>query len=95
MAFKITEECIFCGACAPECPNEAIHEGDGIYVIDPSLCTECVGFFDEPQCFSVCPVAAPCADSDYVEAEAELIARARALHPEQNFPADFPSRFRK
>ena len=46
MATYITEECINCGACEPECPNEAISEGDDIYVIDPKLCTECVGFHD-------------------------------------------------
>ena len=56
MATYITEECINCGACEPECPNEAISEGDDIYVIDPNLCTECVGHFEEPQCRRVCPV---------------------------------------
>jgi len=43
MAYKITDECISCGACEPECKNEAITEGEEIYVIDPSKCTECVG----------------------------------------------------
>jgi len=56
MAYKITEECIACDACLPECPNEAISEGDPIYVIDFEKCTECEGEFDEPQCASVCPV---------------------------------------
>ena len=53
MATMITEECINCGACEPECPNEAISEGDDIYVIDPARCTECVGHFDEEQCAAV------------------------------------------
>lgn len=56
MAMMITEECIVCGACLPECPNEAISEGDPIYIIDKETCTECEGFFDEPQCVNVCPV---------------------------------------
>jgi len=57
MAMKITEECIACGACVPECPTESISEGDGVlYVIDASTCVECVGHFDEPQCVSLCPV---------------------------------------
>jgi ferredoxin len=56
MAMKITEECISCGACVPECPTESIAEGDTIYVIDISTCVECVGHFDTQQCVSVCPV---------------------------------------
>ena len=56
MATVITEECINCGACEPECPNSAITQGDDIYVINPDLCTECVGFHDEEACAAVCPV---------------------------------------
>ncbi|HEX7975248.1 MAG TPA: 4Fe-4S binding protein [Anaerolineales bacterium] len=56
MAMRITEECISCGACEPDCPVEAIHEGDTIYAIDPAVCVECVGYNDSPQCSSVCPV---------------------------------------
>ncbi len=56
MALKITEECINCDVCEPECPNEAIYQGESIYEIDPARCTECVGHFDEPQCQEVCPV---------------------------------------
>ena len=56
MALKITEECISCGACEPECPTEAIYEGDEIYEIDPNKCVECEGYFDESQCVEVCPV---------------------------------------
>ena len=56
MAMKITDECISCGACEPECPNEAITESDDIFVIDKDKCTECVGHHDEPACLEVCPV---------------------------------------
>lgn len=56
MAMKITEECISCGACEPDCPSDAISEGDSIYVIDAVKCVECKGHFDSPQCVSVCPV---------------------------------------
>ncbi len=58
MAYKVTEECILCGACEPECPVQAISEGDTQSIIDPSKCVECKGHFDEPQCVSVCPVDA-------------------------------------
>ncbi len=81
MAFKITEECIACGACEPECPNTAISEGDEIYVIDPGRCTECVGFFGTQQCAEVCPVDAAVPDPDRKESKDELLAKFRRLHP--------------
>jgi ferredoxin len=56
MAMKILDTCIACGACTPECPVNAISEGDPIYIIDPDKCVECQGYFDSPQCVSVCPV---------------------------------------
>ncbi|RME89261.1 MAG: YfhL family 4Fe-4S dicluster ferredoxin [Anaerolineae bacterium] len=56
MAMMITDECISCGACEPECPTESISEGDTIYVINAETCVECEGYHDEPQCASVCPV---------------------------------------
>jgi ferredoxin len=56
MALMITDECINCDVCEPECPNNAISQGEEIYVIDPELCTECVGHFAKPQCQQVCPV---------------------------------------
>ena len=56
MAYKITDDCISCGACEPECPNEAITEGETVFVIDPAKCQECVGSHDTPQCAEVCPV---------------------------------------
>ncbi|HIO91833.1 MAG TPA: YfhL family 4Fe-4S dicluster ferredoxin, partial [Leucothrix mucor] len=50
MSLFITDECINCDVCEPECPNEAIYMGDEIYEINKDLCTECVGHYDEPQC---------------------------------------------
>ncbi len=56
MAFKISDACIACGACAAECPVEAISEGDGQFVIDAEVCIECGA------CASTCPVEAPSQD---------------------------------
>ena len=56
MALWITDECINCDVCEPECPNQAISMGPEIYRIDPDRCTECVGHFDQPQCVQLCPV---------------------------------------
>jgi ferredoxin len=95
MSTTITDQCIDCAACEPECPNDAISAGDGIYVIDPALCTECVGFFEEEQCQAVCPVECCLPDPKNVETEAVLLERARRLHPEAVFGEKFPSRFRK
>jgi ferredoxin len=100
MATKITEECINCGACEPECPNQAISQGEEIFVIDPKLCTECVGFHDEEACAAVCPVDCCIPDPANAESEDQLFARARSLHPDQQFPPleTLPpalSRFRK
>jgi ferredoxin len=101
MATRITEACINCGACEPDCPNQAISAGDGIYVIDPELCTECVGFYDHEACQAVCPVECCLPDPERVEPEARLIERALRLHPNDEVLAkgvgggSFPSRFRK
>jgi ferredoxin len=95
MATTITEECINCGACEPECPNEAISEGDDIYVIDPNLCTECVGFHDEEACAAVCPVDCCIPDPNRREDETLLLDRAKQIHPDKQFGTGFPSRFRK
>ncbi len=99
MATIITDECINCGACEPECPNGAISEGDDIYIIDPDLCTECVGFHGDEACQSVCPVECCIPNPDIRESEAQLLERAVKLHPEQDFPSadeldDSNSRFR-
>ena len=72
MALIITDECINCDVCEPECPNEAISQGEEIYVIDPHKCTECVGHFDEPQCRKVCPVDCIPLDPNFVETKEEL-----------------------
>ncbi len=81
MAYKITEECISCGACEPECPNAAITEGETIYVIDPDKCTECVGSFESSRCAEVCPVDACLPDPDCEESREQLLEKWRRLHP--------------
>lgn len=65
MAYKITDECISCGACESECPVQAISEGETVYVIDPAKCVECVGYFDSSKCVEICPVDAPKPDPDH------------------------------
>jgi ferredoxin len=72
MSLLINDECINCDVCEPECPNNAISQGDEIYEIDPNLCTECVGHFNEPQCIEVCPVDCIIKDPDNVESEGQL-----------------------
>lgn len=79
MALMITDECINCDVCEPECPNEAISEGDEIYEIEPSKCTECVGHYDEPQCQLVCPVDCIPLDPDNAETQEELQAKYEKL----------------
>lgn len=79
MALLITDECINCDVCEPACPNEAISEGEDIYVIDPDLCTECVGHFDEPQCVVICPVDCIPKDSGHVETESDLLAKYKRI----------------
>ena len=69
MSLLINDECINCDVCEPECPNGAITQGDEIYEIDPNLCTECVGHFDEPTCIEVCPVDCILVDPDNVESK--------------------------
>jgi 4Fe-4S binding domain len=95
MATTITNDCINCGACEPECPNNAISQGDPVYVIDPLLCTECVGFHDYEACAAVCPVDCCVTDPNNIETEEVLIARARSLHQDVDFGENFQSRFRK
>ncbi|WP_341654083.1 4Fe-4S dicluster domain-containing protein [Blattabacterium cuenoti] len=110
MSIKITEKCINCGACEPECPNQAIYEGgkkwrmsDGtslkkkkildidptrfqepkkkdIYFIVPEKCTECVGFYDKPQCIIICPVQCCIPDKKNYEDKKELIQKKNFLH---------------
>ena len=110
MATVITEECINCGACEPECPNGAIYQAgvgweidgtsrppisDDVFYIVPGKCTECVGFYDHEACAAACPVDCCVPDPKIPETEEQLVARARQLHPDVDIPSDFPSRFRK
>jgi len=100
MATLITSDCINCGACEPECPNDAISQGGEVYVIDQERCTECVGFHAKEACQAVCPVECCVPDPARPETEAQLIQRAIALHPDdaelkaQAASGDFPSRLR-
>lgn len=79
MALMITDECINCDVCEPECPNDAISQGPEIYLIDPGKCTECVGHFDTPQCREVCPVDCIPVNPERVESKAELTLKYEAL----------------
>lgn len=111
MATFITDECINCGACEPECPNTAIYQGgveydaldgskqapisDDFFYIVPEKCTECVGFYDAEACAAVCPVDCCIPDPNIPETEEVLIARAKEIHPDKTFGDDFPSRFKE
>jgi ferredoxin len=79
MALIITDECINCDVCEPECPNAAISMGPEIYQIDPDRCTECVGHFDEPQCRQVCPVECIPVDPARIETREHLMRRFERL----------------
>lgn len=101
MATFITEECINCGACEPECPNTAIYAGgvqyelngatidalsNDFYYIVPEKCTECVGHFEKEQCAAVCPVDCCVPDPNHPETEEVLFERAKKIHPDRAFP---------
>jgi ferredoxin len=81
MALLITDECINCDVCEPECPNDAISQGEDIYVIDPKRCTECVGHFAQPQCVEVCPV--DCIPVGQAETREQLELKYQALMAEK------------
>jgi ferredoxin len=81
MAYKITDECISCGACEGECGNQAISEGETIYIIDPDRCTECVGNAELPRCAEVCPVDACVPDTEHEESREQLLEKWHSLHP--------------
>lgn len=83
MATRITDQCIDCGLCLPECPNAAIFETKIGHSIDPERCTECVGFHAVEQCAAVCPVDCCIPDAERSETEDVLFERARKLHPER------------
>lgn len=79
MALLITDECINCDVCEPECPNEAITQGEFIYEINPNKCTECVGHFDAAQCVQVCPVACIVLNPQHLESPAQLLEKYKDL----------------
>jgi ferredoxin len=79
MALMITDECINCDVCEPECPNDAIYQGEEIYEINPDLCTECVGHYETSQCVEVCPVECIPVNPDRVESREELLLKYEKL----------------
>jgi len=79
MALYITDECINCDVCEPECPNGAISQGEDLYEIDPSLCTECVGHYEISQCVEVCPVDCILKDPEHEETEDQLLEKYRKI----------------
>ena len=87
MALIITDECINCDVCEPECPNAAIFMGPEIYEIDPHKCTECVGHFDEPQCIQVCPVNCIPVNPQFVEDHETLWQKYRRLQAQEKTPS--------
>ena len=93
MSTMITAECINCGACEPECPNTAIYEGgvpwNGDGGSHPALAADV--YYIVPEKCTECGVPNP----DDPETEEQLLTKARRIHPDQEFPPDSPSRFRK
>jgi len=81
MAMLVTEECILCGACEPECPNEAIGEAEEVYEVDFNLCTERAGFYDEQQCVLVRPVDAIIFDPLAPGDQGRVASQVLGLHP--------------
>jgi ferredoxin len=91
MALLITNECINCDVCEPECPNDAIYMGQEIYEINPAKCTECVGHFDEPQCVQLCPVNCIPVNPHWVESQASLWQKYQRLQDETTLAVPVPS----
>lgn len=83
MALKILLDCINCDVCEPVCPNKAIYQGEEIFEIDPSLCTECVGHFDEPECQAICPVECIIIDPAHTESKEALQAKYEMLQEKE------------
>lgn len=79
MALMITDECINCDVCEPECPNDAIYQGEVIYEINPDKCTECVGHYDKPQCQLVCPVDCIPINPEHTETKEQLLEKYQKL----------------
>ena len=81
MALLIKDTCTNCDMCEPECPNEAITFGEEIYEINPDLCTECIGFYEEPTCMKVCPINnCIVVDPEHVESEEQLLIKFAEIH---------------
>lgn len=72
MALIINDQCINCDVCEPECPNDAIYQGELIYEIETEKCTECIGHFQKEQCIVVCPVDCILVDPDNTETQPQL-----------------------
>lgn len=79
----ITDECINCDVCEPECPNHAIYQGLHIYEINPELCTECIGHFDVPQCQEVCPVDCIPINPQFIESKEALLFKYHQLQKDK------------
>lgn len=80
MALLITDKCINCDMCLPECPNDAIYEGSKVYEIDVSRCTECVGFYERQTCVDVCPIECIVPHPEYIETKEQLLAKFKGLN---------------
>ncbi len=81
MALLIKDNCTNCDMCEPECPNDAISFAAEIYEIDPDLCTECIGFYEEPTCMKVCPINnCIIVDPEHVETEEQLLTKFAEIH---------------
>lgn len=79
MALFITNDCINCDVCEPECPNEAISQGPEVFEINPDHCTECVGHYGEPQCVKFCPVECIIVHPLHPESREQLLLKYRRL----------------
>jgi len=80
MALLITDKCINCDMCEPECPNQAITMGAKVYEIDPARCTECVGFYEHQTCIAVCPIDCIIWDPQHPESQEALWEKFVTLH---------------
>ena len=83
MATMITDDCIACGACEDECPNQAISLGDEIFAIDPERCSECVGLHEAQKCAEACPIECCVPDPERREPEEALLQRSKQIHPDK------------
>lgn len=80
MALFITPECTNCDMCVPECPNQAIFEGEKVYEIDVERCTECVGFYEHQTCIAVCPIECIQPHPEYRETQTQLLEKFHHLN---------------